>query len=291
MGLLAACASEPVPQDVGQLPTLAELPTATPTNTAEPTVTPTDTLTPTSTFTATITLSPTPSVTPSMTITDTPTRTPTTTPSPTPRQSALSLLAQLADSVTVLPQEMRPMPATPLPNGVNQSTVPVGGTILPASCPQLPPDGFGTLFFGTPSLAGQIGCPLGTPTTSNSAEQRFERGAMVWLGGPIYVLYADGRLQRFDDTFNAAVDPASGVENPPAGLVEPIRGFGKIWRNNPDVRSGLGWGTGAETGGNATMQRFERGWMIDLSQRADLLVLVEDPATGTGRWQSFAGSY
>jgi hypothetical protein len=114
---------------------------------------------------------------------------------------------------------------------------------------------------------------------------------MLWLNGPIYALFSDGRYRRYDDTFVQGVDPESGGEVPPAGLVEPVRGFGKVWRSNGDARAGLGWGTTAETGGSAVMQRFERGWMIDLTQRSDILVLVEDPGGLAGSWQSYPGDF
>jgi hypothetical protein len=70
-----------------------------------------------------------------------------------------------------------------------------------------------------------------------------------------------------------------------------VRGFGKVWRANSDVRSGLGWALAPEAGGNAAMQRFERGWMLDLSQRGDVLVLIEDPGGLSGTWQSLPGGF
>lgn len=283
---LAACAGNPAPQVV--LPTVAELPTLTPTESPVPSATPTDTLTPTSTFTPTATFTPTLTVTPSVTITDTPSRTPTSTPTPTPRQGALFLLAQLADSVTVLPQELRPPPAMPFLSDVEGSLTPaIGLTSAPVICAVPPPGGFGTVFINNPAISGLIGCPQGTVTSVNSAEQAFERGTMIWLSGPIYVLYSDGRLQQFTDTFTAGIDPERGGETPPSGLIEPVRGFGKVWRSNPDVRGGLGWGVAPEAGGSAAMLRFERGWMIDLTQRGDILVLAES----AGTWQSYTGSY
>jgi serine/threonine-protein kinase len=169
--------------------------------------------------------------------------------------------------------------------------LPTAGTIIAPVCMQSPSGGFGGLIFGNPALAAQLGCVIGTATTATSAEQAFERGVMIWLSGPIYVLYNDGRFQRYDDTFVAGVDPERGGETPPPGLLEPVRGFGKVWRTYSDVRGGLGWGLAAEAGGGATIQRFERGWMMDLSQRSDILMLVENPGGQGGTWQSFAGNY
>jgi hypothetical protein len=280
--LLAACAPG-TPQAVGDLPTLADLPTLTPTLSETPSLTPTASLTATVTATITPTLPPTITVTPSATITDTPTHTPSPTSTPTPNQGPLNLLLEIAARTTVLPQAMLPTTDPQVVSPANPQ--------LPASCPELPAGGFGTLFLSTPVLIPQIGCPVGGVSNLNSAMQTFERGTMVWVSGPIYVLFGDGRYRRFDDTFNAATDPASGGEVAPPGLVEPVRGFGKVWRNNPDVRSGLGWGTTDETGGSATVQRFAAGWMLDLTQRGDVLVLVEDPTGLAGTWQALAGSY
>lgn len=139
-------------------------------------------------------------------------------------------------------------------------------------------------------LNAALGCPLGSPAGGSSAVQSFERGEMVWIQGSpgsIYALLSTGRFQRYDDTFNAAIDPASGGETPPPGLREPVRGFGKVWRSYPDVRTGLGWALNDENGGGTTEQIFERGRMIYLSQRGIMLILIQDAAgaaTGTWRW-------
>lgn len=83
----------------------------------------------------------------------------------------------------------------------------------------------------------------------------------------IYVLYSGGSYQRFEDTFEGAVDPFNGGETPPAGgLMEPSLGFGKIWRNQPGVRDGLGWATAAEVMGTGRFELFLRGEMIWISQ-------------------------
>lgn len=279
--LFLGTACDSTPEAIAELPTIAQLPTLTPSSTSAPTETAISTLPPTETPTSTITPTETPSVTPSATITDTPSPTPTDTPTVTPQPQALSLLAQLAAQATVLPPTYYPTPDI----GGSVPTLPVTSCSSPAS------GGFGVIFTSDPSLAGQIGCPQGAVMTANSALQQFEYGTMIWVSGPIYGLYNDGRYQRFDDTFVAGVDPESSFLSPPPGLLEPIRGFGKIWRNYPDVRASIGWGTAPEVGGQVTSQRFDRGWMLDLTQRGDVLILIEDPTGITGTWRSAAGSY
>lgn len=280
--LILSCAgcAESTPESSAGVPTLAELPTSTPTPTATETAIPTWTLTATDTPTPTITLTPTVSVSPSATITDTPSPTATNTPTPTLETGSTFLLAQLAAQATILPQTLLP---------VATATSLAGG-----SCPYPPPGGFAAVYAADPALNGQLGCAQGDPpvaASSLSALQPFERGIMIWVGGPIYVLSSDGRFQRFDDTFVAGVDPESGGEIPPPGLIEPIRGFGKVWRSNPSVRTALGWGLAAEGGGEARLQRFDRGWMIFLSQRGDVLILIEDFGGLSGTWRAVAGGY
>lgn len=291
VGLLAACGAD-TPPDTAALPTLAQFPTLTPTDTPTP-VTPsaTPTVTPTEPPTATIT----PTVTPSATITDTPTPTPshtptaTDTPAPTADNQGVMALALLALQATVLPPAFLP--------GDPAQAVPATQPLPAATCAYLPPGGFGLVFTGDPALIQQIGCPVGQPPVTasvSSAAQVYERGAMFWLQGSpdaIYALFAGGRFQRYDDTYNPNTDPFSGGEAPPPGLVEPVRGFGKVWRTFPEVRNGLGWALNAEAGGTATVQRFERGHMLYLPQRADILILVDDPGGLAGSWRAVPGAF
>jgi hypothetical protein len=88
-----------------------------------------------------------------------------------------------------------------------------------------------------------------------------------WYPQPvIYVLYANMTFRRFDDFFDPAIDPVSGGEAPPPGLVEPGYGFDKIWREQPRVREQLGWATSPESPGTGQFQMFLDGSMIWISQ-------------------------
>lgn len=282
--LLAACGGTPTPQTVGGLPTIAQLPTVTATPTPPP-ATPSATLTASQTPTAIPSVTPT--VTPSATITDTPSPTPTLTPTitpttpPPPDNDALLSLLELAAQATILPQNL-----------VQPVLVPTTAS-APTSCPVPPSGGFGTAFAGDPTLIQLIGCPVGATTPVSSASQLFQQGGMFWLQGPppvIYALLGSGRFQRYDDTYNAATDPFSGGETPPSGLLEPVRGFGKVWRTYPDVRAGLGWATTDESGSTATMQLFDRGQMVYLPQRGEIIIMAFDPGNVTGTWRAVAGS-
>jgi len=88
-----------------------------------------------------------------------------------------------------------------------------------------------------------------------------------WYPQPVvYVFYDDTTYQRFEDTFDPAVDPVSGGETPPKGLVEPVLGFGKVWRDQPRVRQTLGWATAGETPGDGRFQMFSGGNMVWIGQ-------------------------
>jgi hypothetical protein len=288
--LLIACSGTPTPETVGDLPTMAQLPTETATPTLPP-VTPSPTTT--ASLTPTVTASVTSTVTPSATITDTPTptftNTPTITPTtpPPPDNDAVLSLVALAAQATVLPQNLMPV-VVPTVAGA-----PVAVGTAPTSCPVPPSGGFGVVFANDATLIQLIGCPVGTATSVSSASQLYERGGMFWLQGPppvIYALLGSRRFQRYDDTYNASTDPFSGGEAPPPGLLEPVRGFGKVWRSNPDVRNGLGWATNDEVGGTASIQLFDRGQMLYLPQRGEIIIMTFDPGNVTGTWRAVPGS-
>ncbi|HUP27406.1 MAG TPA: hypothetical protein VM409_03150, partial [Chloroflexia bacterium] len=50
---------------------------------------------------------------------------------------------------------------------------------------------------------------------------------------------------------------------PPAGLTAPTLGFGKVWRDNPEVRQKLGWALAGERGvSKDNYQFFALGFMV-----------------------------
>jgi hypothetical protein len=143
-----------------------------------------------------------------------------------------------------------------------------------------------------PTLASQLGCALGVISFA-SASQMYQNGQMLWMAGPptaIYALFSTGLFTRYDDTYNAAIDPASGGETPPPGLIEPVRGFGKVWRTFAEVHA-LGWATSDEAGGQSTAQIFERGQMVYLPQRGMIFVLITNNGGLNGGWRAVTGSF
>jgi len=109
------------------------------------------------------------------------------------------------------------------------------------------------------------------PTTTVNrvivAEQLFERGRMFYVQpvDQIWVMIENGdpntgpwRIE--ENTWNESLpenDPS--LEPPEEGLVQPIRGFGKLWRENEELRQALGWATEDEVGRVATYQYVPGG--------------------------------
>ncbi len=162
---------------------------------------------------------------------------------------------------------------------------------MTSGCATLPGGTLGAIYQSDPSIAAAIGCPLASaPTTVASAYQPFQNGVMIWVAAPgqsvIYALYGNGTYQRFNDTFRDGIDPSSGGAVPPPGLVEPVRGFGKVWRENPTARDTLGWALTGESGGTAEFLAFERGEMVRVPQAGQTYILI----TGApGTWSARAG--
>lgn len=97
-------------------------------------------------------------------------------------------------------------------------------------------------------------CPL-TQQQVQVAYQPFEKGALLWRGDTrqIYALYTGAGHEIFQDTWNEG-EPVNIEETPPAGLLAPVRGFGKLWLTQSGVRSKLGWATAPETGYTTTWE-------------------------------------
>jgi hypothetical protein len=114
-------------------------------------------------------------------------------------------------------------------------------------------------FFAQPPA----GCPGLTYPAGPMAAERFEHGVMLWLSqqNSIYILFGDGSSPVWRSVANQwsqgqpESDPAIV---PPAGLLQPVRGFGVAWRdaggNSPTVRDRLGWATEPEAGMTGSFQ-------------------------------------
>jgi len=110
-------------------------------------------------------------------------------------------------------------------------------------------------------------CPT-APLVSAAAEQHFEGGTMIWTEAEdaIYVLVGDPtgapagstHWNRFEDMWDESMPDRDPDLAPPEGRQQPIRGFGLIWREHPEIQEQLGWAIDSETGYTTIVQRTTR---------------------------------
>jgi hypothetical protein len=96
-------------------------------------------------------------------------------------------------------------------------------------------------------------CPSNLAIPSLQVEQRFESGLMIWLAvsRQIYVLFADGATPGWvvvADNFQEGLPERDDSFVPPPGLLQPVRGFGLVWREDETLRERIGWALESEIG-------------------------------------------
>lgn len=143
---------------------------------------------------------------------------------------------------------------------------------------------------------GKLGCPLPGQdyTYVNAARARFERGQMFWIqlrGGQsivvalIYGVNGSVTQRIFADGWKEG-DPINTGLVPPAGLLEPNRGFGKVWREHPELVNAIGWAVEHEKPENVIYQVFVRGSVLRPSNENVVWLLNNDgsAASDNVRW-------
>ncbi len=156
----------------------------------------------------------------------------------------------------------------------------------PAGCTTGPVAGcVGTLNEREQRIAAAVptmGCPAGPERTLSMARQSFQFGQMIWRsdGPTIYVLYNDGGWQSFVDAWRDGMPSSDPALLPPPGLLQPLRGFGKVWREQlggPAAR--LGWATNDEAGMDGGFEVWQGGFSFRFG--GEILVLVHG-----GSWRT-----
>ena len=114
---------------------------------------------------------------------------------------------------------------------------------------------------GTYRIIEQIGI--------GGAEQPFQGGHMFWsqLGQLYLVVIGDNSgswlfFPEDESPWKDGMPPISCEVEVPAGLYQPIRGFGGLWCATPYIREQIGWATDIERGfenGTDLVQGFEGG--------------------------------
>jgi hypothetical protein len=116
----------------------------------------------------------------------------------------------------------------------------------------------------SPTVSGPTPTPRPSPTPDlrptatrgevQIAEQVFENGRIFWVQptGQLWVMFGEeeggGEWGVFEDTFTDGEPETDPSLVPPEGFFQPERGFGKLWRGNPEVRDRLGWAVTPEFG-------------------------------------------
>jgi hypothetical protein len=183
-------------------------------------------------------------------VTVTPTNGQPPTSEPTAQATAqITVLPTIAPTIGAIPTISEPTPtAVVLP--------PTGG---PVSVPTFGP---------TPTLSA---FPTEVRAQLYIAQQDFEHGYMLWISATqqIWVLFnvpennfQAGEWQSYPDTFVEGEPEIDPNLNPPVGKYQPKRGFGKLWRNTPEVKERLGWATTPEFGLNTTYV-YQAGGYLD----------------------------
>lgn len=153
-----------------------------------------------------------------------------------------------------------------------------------ASLPSATPTPCADTWFFSPAPAF---CPDGPVENLTVAEQPFERGRMVWVpddvGAQVYVMVPDGKAESWvDDWAEGQPETDPGIQ-PPAGLLQPRRGFGAVWRRVTGLRDRLGWALAPESAAETQVQRERFG--VD-AKGWNVLVRLAD-----GRVVQFVGHY
>ena len=161
-----------------------------------------------------------------------------------------------------VPTATPPRPNTPTASAPTATPTPAAAA---SGCEIAPRRGFGQVYNNT-TVARRLGCPTGAEATLvYAAEQSFERGYMFWNGDTkrVYVFFSSNNTwQQYLDTWVEGAPPPE-VLTPTVGLYQPVRGFGKVWYEQPGLRDALGWATNQEHEvTNAVWQSYAGGLMI-----------------------------
>ena len=141
------------------------------------------------------------------------------------------------------------------------------------------------------AVQARLGCPTAAPFSTSLVIESFQTGFMIWRDTKEIYVISTAALQkgaatdtfwRFPDNWNDSIPPSDPNLVPPTGLIQPIRGFGYVWRSNANVRNGLGWATANEQPYQATWQVFEHGWMMTGTGVVFALVPIDGPPPTTG---------
>jgi hypothetical protein len=161
------------------------------------------------------------------------------------------------ETPTVVYIVLSPTPETPIVTA--EPTAEVTALVTQEPDTDIPPTVTAAATAEVRSDSARTNLPPGFPTPVVAriqvVEQLFERGRLFWLepNREIWVLIITeegrGTWAAYEDSWVEGTDPESDAAlTAPDGLIQPIRGFGKIWRETPGLRDALGWAVTPEFG-------------------------------------------
>jgi len=195
---------------------------------------------------------------------------PTAAPQPTPQPTvAPTATAPPTPQPTQAPTVIPTTPPTVAPTATIPAPTATAAPPSPTSTPKLPFEvagGFGQIYTRNGPVRDRIGLPVAAEAKVGGTYQLFEGGMMFWREdtATIYVLFAGepGIWYAFADGWATGMEPGGGT-GPATGQFKPQRGFGKVWREQPDVQKRLGYALSAdEIGTTLVIQPFEHGLMV-----------------------------
>ncbi len=173
-----------------------------------------------------------------------------------------------------------PPTATPLPTNTAIPTV-VPPTATP-NCPTVT----GTFGAVWGAVGNRVGCQTASELGGFIAEENFQSGKMFWRqpidDGQAMVAYSNGRWAIYQSPPFYDGEPeysCTDANTPAISPPTPKRGFGRMWCNIPEIRSGLGNALDAERGYQGVMQSFDNGFMLR-SDNGAIYVFYSD-----GSWE------
>jgi hypothetical protein len=240
-----------------------------------------------------------PTDTPTPVPSSTATRPPATdTPPPVPPTATATASPQPTDTPSPAPPvEPTDTPVPPTP------TVTATSTTTPTPTPTVPTSGFAVpeplaaVWVAVGGPEGRLGEPVaGAVLDRWAADQFFEGGFTFWrnnesaAANQIFVLfYGDGSDETqgrpwlvFEDEWHEGLPTHSCPEAEANGDLGPLRGFGKVWCENAEVRQGMRQPLVPERGAEAGWQDFQGGTILWIDRVGYLYALFDD-----GDWQRF----
>jgi photosystem II stability/assembly factor-like uncharacterized protein len=168
-----------------------------------------------------------------------------------------------------------PVPPTQTPPPGPTPTAQVTPTSTPCALP--PAEPLAAVYVEAQTV-DRLGCPAAEATVTHAALQPFEGGTMFWRADEraVYVLDENGTWARYPDTWDESQPSDDPALAPPDGLWQPLRGFGKVWREQlGGPQASIGWALAEERSHEMMVQHFTGGQMF-LGPGGEVYVLYAD---------------